>query len=253
MTTDLNNLKIDEVAFVDKGAGKGVKVTLFKRYNEELNKMKTFEELMAELSEEDGALILQALEEAKTAEADKEEDEADKAYVIEGGNKGDESKTKPGEKDFEDEEVGKALKNKFSVLKAENQSLEKRLMRMEEDKERESFIKRAEVFPNVPTFSTEELGTFLMQINKNLDSDMAEKAESFISAVNEICGQSSLLKEYGSAGNGATLGASAMAQAETMAKALMQTEKITKAVALNQVWEQNPELRNRYRAERRGK
>lgn len=270
---DLEELVVDEVAFVDKGAGKGVRVALFKRYNkekEEHTKMKNLDDLLAEMSEADAALVMQAIEEAK--HVGEGEEEADKAWVIEGGDKGDESKTKPGKLDYEKEEdeedtekqddededkdkdVSKRVAKRFRVLKRENVSLVKRLEKMEHDREREAFAKRAETFRNVPTLSTEELGDFLMAINKRLKPDMAEKAEGMLRAVDQICGESSLMGTFGKSSTGSSYGESAMATAEAMAKSLQQKEPgLTKAIALNKVWETNIDLRDRYRKERRGK
>ena len=192
------------------------------------------------MSEEDAAVVMQAIEEAKAeTEEPAEEQKADGADA-------------DSKEEEEEEEAQKRLNKRLGFIKKENDGLKARIAKMEEDRERESFIKRAEVFPNVPTFSTEELGDFLLQINKKLDAATAERAEEFISAVNKICGDSSLLKEYGTSGTGSSSNGSAMSQAEAMAKVLMDKENITKAIALNKVWESNPELRNRYRMERRG-
>ena len=239
MTTDLEDLKIEEIAFVDKGAGKGVKVALFKRYNneEETQKMKNLDEVLAGMSEEDAAVVLQAVEEAKAVEAEHLADE------------------KPAEEESADkaEEEDEEMEKRFCVLKSENQAMRERIAKMEEDRERESFIKRAETMTNVPTFSTEELGDFLLQVNKCLAPEMAEKTEAFVKAVNNICSETSIMKELGTAGQGSTAAGSALQQAEAMAQAAMKADaKLTKAVALNHVWESNPELRNRYRMEKRG-
>ena len=202
--------------------------------------MKTLEEITGAMSEEDAAVVMQAIEEAKAeTEEPAEEQKADGADA-------------DSKEEEEEEEAQKRLNKRLGFIKKENDGLKARIAKMEEDRERESFIKRAEVFPNVPTFSTEELGDFLLQINKKLDAATAERAEEFISAVNKICGDSSLLKEYGTSGTGSSSNGSAMSQAEAMAKVLMDKENITKAIALNKVWESNPELRNRYRMERRG-
>ena len=258
---DLEELIVDEVAFVDKGAGRGVRVALFKRHNgneEGLNKMKNLDDLLAEMSEDDAALVMQAIEEAK--HVGEGEEEADKVFETVGGDKGDESKTKPGERDYEkeedeeDEDVSKVVDKRMRVLKRENTSLLKRLEKMEQDREREAFAKRAETFRNVPTYSTDELGEFLMAINKNLEPEIAEKAETMLRAVDQICGESSLMGTFGKSSTGSVSGDSAMATAEAMAKAMQQKEPgLSKAVALNKVWEQNNDLRDRYRKERRGK
>ena len=240
---DLEDLRVDEVAFVDKGAGKGVSIALFKRFKnneEEKERMKTLEEIMGALSEEDAAIVMQAIEAAPEAEAIEEaaaEEEAEKAE----------------EEDKEEEEVTKQIQKKFLAIKSENESLQKRLQKMEMSQEREAFVKRAECFPNVPTMNAEDLGEFLHEINKRLPAKLAEKTEQMIKSVNELCGDSSVLTEFGKSGAGTTGNGSAMRTAESMAADLQSKDStITKAVALNKVWEQNPSLRNQYRAERRG-
>ena len=172
---DLQELKIDEIAFVDKGAGKGVRVALFKRNTnkEEMKKMKSLEELMASLSEEDAAVVMQAIVEAK------KEKETEKAEHDEEKEKGMDEEKEKGmheEKDKgmnyekeEEEEVEKRL----SVLKSENIAMRDRIAKMEQERERETFIKRAEAYPNIPGFNTEDLGEFLMLINKNLPGHLA--------------------------------------------------------------------------------
>lgn len=244
---DLKELKVDEVAFVDKGAGKGVTITLFKRFQkneEETQKMKNLDDLLAELSEDDAALVMQAIEEAKHVGEGKEE-----AAEEDAAEKQDEEE----EKEEETGEVAKGLQKRIAVIKTENAQLQKRLQKMELAQEREAFAKRAECFPNVPTFNAEDLGEFLMQINKCLPAEMAEKTEQMIKSVNEICGDSAILTEFGKSGAGTTGNGGAMKTAEAMAKNLMAEDSgLTKAVALNKVWEQNINLRNQYRVERRG-
>ena len=245
---DLEELKVDEIAFVDKGAGKGVKVALFKRNTnkEEMNKMKSLEELMASLSEEDAAVVMQAIVEAKK---EKETEKAEHDEEKEKGMDEDKDKGMNYEKE-EEEEVAKRL----SVLKSENIAMRERIAKMEQERERETFIKRAEAYPNIPGFSTEDLGEFLMLINKNLPGHLAEKTEGMIKSVNAMGEDSSLLKSFGATGVSRTPTGSALATAESMAKSLMQNEPgLSKAQALNRVWETNTDLRKQYRNERRGR
>ena len=242
---DLEDLKVDEVAFVDKGAGKGVSIALFKRFHkneEEEKSMKTLEEIMGALSEEDAAVVMQALESATDTEAIEEKMDEDTEKAEE-----------EMDKEEEEEEVTKRIQKKFLAIKSENESLQKRLHKMEIAQEREAFVKRAECFPNVPTMNAEDLGEFLHEINKRLPAKLAEKTEQMIKSVNELCGDSSVLTEFGKSGAGTTGNGSAMNTAESMAAELLEKDTtITKAAALNKVWEQNPALRNQYRAERRG-
>lgn len=246
MINELEDLQIEEIAFVDKGAGKGVKVALFKRYNEkeETKKMKSLEEIMGALSEEDAAVVMQAMEELKH-----EKEESAEAEKMEHDEETDKMKDEEKADKMKDEEVEKSL----SVLKSENAVMREQIAKMQAERERELFVKRAEALPNVPTFSTEELGEFLMHVNKSLPAHLAEKTESFIKSVNNICSESSLIKEFGSAGIGSSRSGSAMARAEAMASEITKRDpKISKAKALNEVWTNNPELRREYRQERRG-
>lgn len=261
---DLQELKIDEIAFVDKGVGKGVRVALFKRNTnkEEIKKMKSLEELMASLSEEDAAVVMQAIVEAKKeketekAEHDEEKekgmDEEKEKGMHEDKDKGmHEEKDKGMHYDKEDE---KDVKKRLSVLKSENIAMRDRIAKMEQERERETFIKRAEAYPNVPGFNTEDLGEFLMLINKKLPGHLAEKTEGMIKSVNAMGEDSSLLKSFGATGVSRTPAGSALATAESMAKNLMQNEPgLSKAQALNRVWETNTDLRKQYRNERRGR
>ena len=246
MINELEDLQIEEIAFVDKGAGKGVKVALFKRYNqeEETKKMKSLEEIMGALSEEDAAVVMQAMEELKH-----EKEESAEAEKMEHDEETDKMKDEEKADKMKDEEVEKSL----NVLKSENAVMREQIAKMQAERERELFVKRAEALPNVPTFSTEELGEFLMHVNKSLPAHLAEKTESFIKSVNNICSESSLIKEFGSAGIGSSRSGSAMARAEAMASEITKRDpKISKAKALNEVWTNNPELRREYRQERRG-
>lgn len=247
MINQLEDLQIEEIAFVDKGAGKGVKVALFKRYNEkeETKKMKSLEEIMGALSEEDAAVVMQAMQELKH-----EKEESAEAEKMERDEETDKMKDEEEKADkMKDEEVEKSL----NVLKSENTVMRKQIAKMQAERERELFVKRAEALPNVPTFSTEELGEFLMHVNKSLPAHLADKTESFIKSVNNICSESSLIKEFGSAGIGSSRNGSAMARAEAMASEITKRDpKMSKAKALNEVWTNNPELRREYRQERRG-
>lgn len=251
MINELEDLQIEEIAFVDKGAGKGVRVALFKNYynKEEAKKMKSLEEIMGSLSEEDAAVVMQAMEELKHEEEEKAE--AEKMDLED-----EKQKIKREEKDkahTPSHEDDKEIEKRLSVLKSENHVMREQIAKMQAERERELFVKRAEALPNVPTFSTEELGEFLMHVNKSLPAQLAEKTESFIKSVNNICSESSLIKEFGSAGIGSSRSGSAMARAEAMASEITKRDpKISKAKALNEVWTNNPELRREYRQERRG-
>ena len=259
---DLKDLKIEEIAFVDKGAGKGVRVRLYKRRKEteDMNskiQKRSLDEILTDLGDEDAAIVLAAIEEAKAPEEtvnmmDDEEDK-DKAfdYVVEGGNKGDVSQTHPGRRDYEksqhDARVAKALK----TITMEKRKLEDRIAKMEAEKERESFRKMAESYPNVPTFNSDDLGDLLMQVNKKLAPDMADRVERFVKSVNQICSSSRLFSEAGLSGSGSD-SATAFGQAEEISKRFMKEDPtLTRAGALNKAWEQNPELRKQYRTERR--
>ena len=263
---DLQELKIDEIAFVDKGAGKGVRVALFKRNTnkEEIKKMKSLEELMASLSEEDAAIVMQAIVEAKkekeTEKEDEEEkekmkeEEKDKAHTPEHKDKAHTPEHKEEKGMTYEKEEEKDVKKRLSVLKSENIAMRDRIAKMEQERERETFIKRAEAYPNVPGFNTEDLGEFLMLINKKLPGHLAEKTEGMIKSVNAMGEDSSLLKSFGATGVSRTPAGSALATAESMAKNLMQNEPgLSKAQALNRVWETNTDLRKQYRNERRGR
>ena len=255
---DLKDLKIEEIAFVDKGAGKGVRVRLYKRRKEtqemssEIQK-RSLDEILTDLSEEDTAIVLAAIEDAKSSETEinlaDDEEEKDKGfdYVVEGGNKGDESKTKPGERDYEKSQIAKALK----TMTIDKRRLEDRIAKMEAEKERETFRKMAESYPNVPTFNSDDLGDLLMQVNKRLTPEMADKVEKFVKSVNQICSSSRLFSEAGLSGSGSDAG-TAFGQAEAIAKQFMKEDpNLTRANALNRVWESNPELRKQYRTDRR--
>ena len=159
----LRQLSIDEVAFVDKGAGGNrktpVKIAIFKRRKEngdydddEENSNMDLESILAELGEEKSKVIQAALAAAATKqEEDDEEEKQDEE---------EEEEEKQDEEEEEEEEEAKAMKalpaslrKRFRAERDQRIDLAKRLAQMEEKAEISKFEKRAERFSLVPAIS----------------------------------------------------------------------------------------------------
>jgi len=267
----LRQLSIDEVAFVDKGAGGNrktpVKIAIFKRRKEngdydddEENSNMDLESILAELGEEKSKVIQAALAAAATKqEEDDEEEKQDEEEEEEEKQDEEEEEEEKQDEEEEEEEEAKAMKalpaslrKRFRAERDQRIDLAKRLAQMEEKAEISKFEKRAERFSLVPAISKKQLGSILRACHKSLSASDVKALEQSLSATNEIVEKSAVFGEAGSSNRGASSG-DAIGKLRGIAKALQAASpNMSDESAFTKAVEMNPELHAEHIAERRG-
>ena len=222
--TDLRFDKAEVVSIVDHGASGNSelapRILLLKR-KEPYPMAKTVEEIMATLSPEDHAVLMEHMAAMKAGTA-----------APHHGT--------PPEKIPED--VKKRLdaaKEEVEILKRQNADLATGLKKVEDARKLEHFQKRAAGLKHIPGMSTDELGGVLKACSEGLDPATFAKLEGTLSAVEVALEKSVLLKETGSGGGGAGSDEDAL---NTIAKEIATKEQVTIQKARILASERRPDL-----------
>lgn len=231
--TLLKDLRVDEVSLVDKGANN-------KRYYltkaadpTPVSETPTMEPIL----KADGSLdtehpvIKAALEAAAASAAKAESVKIEKAVA---------------EAKAEAEKVAKAAEEKAAAVLADKVALEKRLADEQEAKEvSESIRKCAAEFKNLPA-KAEQLGPDLRAVRKS-DAALADRLEHLLKSLDAIAAQA--LEPKGTA-KAEEKSESAWAEIQKRAKAVMEAEKVSEAVAIDRVLTADNTLYAAYQAEK---
>lgn len=276
----LHSIDVEEISFVDKGAGKGVKVKLFKNrkvenmnfkerlqaaiakgnikvvqtlgyvakrhFPEEIEKLGTInvseklDEILGKLSEEERTIVEMALAAAAGQLPDMEATPADNTEEV----------TMQGGEDSEEEEerTNKSKKLPDEVLKKleKAEKLEKRVAEMEELEKHRDYISKAKKFGHLPV-ATEDLAKFLRIMDGTHSTlitkglDVSEPFVTFLGRVDELLKKSQVFDEIGHGRQMDT--GSAVQQLESIAKKLKADDpKMSEAQAFTKACELNPSL-----------
>jgi len=154
------------------------------------------EEILAKLSEEEKAIILEAI-----AEAGKGKEGAEEEVKAEDPEKPEEEKAEDpkDEEDKEDDEENKRLAEEVQ----KRESAEKRIAKLEERIELDAAEKRCAIeFNAIPTLSNRELATVLKSAKGSLEAKTYQKLEGALKSCNEVILKSDLFRESGSSASG---------------------------------------------------
>lgn len=247
MPTKLKNLKIKKVDLVDRGAGEGVAVTLFKRDSgtppREAKPM-NLEEIMALLPEDAQAALAALLEGMKQKPADEGEPKPAEPAKAEGEMEDEEKQKMEDEED--EEEAIKRLPLSVQKRLAENEDLKKRLEKIEDERETEIFKRMAEDFRYVPGATIEELAQVLKGASKTLDQKYFDILTKVLGNANEAVKKSDVMAQHGTA----TPSNSSINQIDAIAKGMQKADpKLNYSQAFTKALEQNPELYADHRRE----
>ncbi len=254
MATRLTKLVIKEFALVDKGAGKGVPITLTKRREPQEIKKMTVDEILAKLPEADRAVMQAALAAAAKKPEPAPEMKADQppAGVAPGVAKAWPTLSEEVKKHFVDQAKvaaeAEAKARADEVKKADE--LRAEVQKLRDAEERREFIAKAEKLKAVPGLSTDELATLLHAVSKGraVPSEIAKKLEASLASVDEVVRKSKLFSESGSLGRGGE--GSARSKIEAIAKSILEKDaKLTIEKARVQAAESNPDLYREAQAE----
>jgi hypothetical protein len=245
------------VSVVDKGDNPEAKILLFKSAEDEIKEkggayMKTFEELMKELPDEDRTVVEGEIEKAKAemTEEQKKKMEEEKAAWM---KKEEENlkKDEPLETNAEEliksadpkiQELVKKLQEDVDKSKGELEKVELEKKAKEDELKKELLSKEAEKYPNIGATKED-----LVKILGSVDEDTSILIKAVLSADNEALKDNAIIKSVGSSGDG--VDKTAKQEIEEKAQELAKAEKITIEKARTKIYKSEPELMKKLREE----
>jgi hypothetical protein len=251
--TALLDLEVEEIAFVDKGAGFAPRIMILKRRGgdasrQEVTKSMTLEEVMASLSDEQKAVIMAALEHAKMMAGEEskpkiEVEMADKAAMEFEGQAEKGEMAKPLVNGKEPEEYMKRLGQIEKAREADRVALAKAQAEIAVLKYREKVAKyRAEAeseFAAVPGASTEQVAKLLVACDDAAEGSDLKALRGVLKAAHEAVRASDLLKAHGAPGRGPS---TARAAWDMKVEELAKRDSISKTKAIVVAMREAPEL-----------
>lgn len=232
----LKNFFIKFVSVVDSGDNPPAEVKMFK--NKGGGNMKTFEELMKSLSEEDAKLIKTEVEgkDAKIAELDKTNKELEK------NQKEPIKKEEPSDEELlksADPKIRELLEKAQSDAKTAKEEADK-LKKANDEKDaelkKELLNKEAEKYPSIGATKED-----LIEILGSVDEKTSTLIKAIFSATNEALKDNKLMKAIGSDKDPEDK--KAMEKVEDKVSELRKADpKLTKEQATTKVLKENPEL-----------
>lgn len=243
--TALLDLEIEEVAFVDQGAGFEPRILITKRRSARDAAAKqeatmTLEELMASLSEEQRAVVLAAIEQAKMA-AMQPEGESEPKIEIEMMQP--EAMAKPLVDGKEPEGYAKRLAAIEKARAEDRVALAKAREEIEALRKRERVAKyRSEAerdFGAVPGASTEQVAALLVACDDAPAGSELRALRGVLKAAGEAVRASALLQSHGAAGRGPS---TARASWNAKVDEIVKRDSVTKSKAIVTAMREAPEL-----------
>jgi len=252
--TALLDLEVEEIAFVDKGAGYAPRIMITKRRpasdadRQEVAKAMTLDEVMASLSDEQKAVIMAAIEHAKMMAGEEskpkiEVEMTDKANMEFQGEAEKGEMAKPLVNGKEPEEYMKRLASIEKAREADRVALAKAKAEIEVLKHREKIAKykleAEQEFAAVPGASTEQVAKLLVACDEASEASDLRALRGVLKAAHEAVRASELLKQHGATGRGPSTSRAAWdAKVEEIAK----RDSITKSKAIVVAMREAPEL-----------
>jgi len=243
----LEDLVVDRVDLVDEGANSAAFISLYKR-KERIETM-DYKEIIAKMAPEQGKLI-QAKFDELTGEVTKAKEELAKAIAdLETANeelantKSELDALKAGDSSaaFDEEETIKALPKEareiLTKLKAQKDAAEQELRKAKEAEQHSEAVAKAATLKSLPVEEAK-----LIELCKSATPELLEILTTVAKAMDET-----LLGEVGKSKAGTTsTGNDAWAQIEAMAEEVAKKTNISKAKAITQVVNENPDLYKQY-------
>lgn len=235
-TRKLIDLAIDEIAFVDAGAGKGVVQELWKRRApQRKDQHMTVDEILAKLPEEERKIVLEAMAAAAAA------------VKVAAAKAEPETPADPMAK------LAPEIRKQLEAERAESAALKERVAKMEDDQLTREYVAKAAAFPHLPGLVTADLGLVLKAADRGLpiSKELGEKLTKAIASINATIAKSTLLEGKGSSAPTPT---DAQGKIEGIAKALRDKDPtLTSAKAYAKALKENPELYRQHEAEKADK
>jgi len=237
MPLSLKNIFIKRVAVVDKGDNPKADVLLFKQADEDNVKeggkiVKTFEEIIKSMSDEDQEVI--------NAEITKLTDEIAKAKEVKPEKEEKPEIDKIVEKaDPETAKIIKAMDDEIKKTKEELRKEQETLQKEREILKKERIAKEVSQFDKL-TVPTDDLVDMFMKA----DEEAGEKIKAILKAANEQLSQANITKTIGE--NKGSEDEPALSKVEKLAKARMAETKESYPEAYKAVLKENPNLYKEY-------
>ncbi len=252
----LLDLEIEEVAFVDKGAGHQPRILITKRRTarDAVAKQEatmTLEELMASLSEEQRAVVLAAIEQAKMSAMQSEgESDGEGKPKVEIEMMQPEAMSKPLVDGKEPEGYMKRLSAIEKQREADRVELAKARAEIEQLRYRERVAKyRGEAerdFAAVAGASTEQVAKLLVACDDAAEGSDLKAIRGVLKAANEAARASELLKAHGAPGRGPS---TARAAWDAKVGEIAKRDSVSKSKAIVVAMREAPELYSAAREE----
>lgn len=260
MPTKLKNLTITKVALVDEGSCSDAHIRFYKR-KEGGNSGMTFEEFLKTLSEDQQALVTDAVNKAKeelpegtpTPEQLQEKEQA--VADLTKAKEDLEAKVAELEKKEETEEEEDVMKNldpkvKALIEKAKNQATaaEAAVKKMREDQDAVEALAKAKELPNIGA-PEEDLAKNLQKL-KSLDEEVFNTMFGVLKAANEMIAAKESLDELGTSKDNDEAISKAADEAwtkiEKHADELMKSKEMTKEAAIAETIRTHRDLYKQY-------
>jgi hypothetical protein len=257
MPWSLKNFLIKRIAVVDSGDNPAAEVLLFKS-KEETNKeggvvMKTFDELLKTMSEEDSKVIKDELQKAKMVKPDgvdqEDWDEADMAGKQKMMDDAKNTKVKPKSEPMvmnksEDDLIKSADPKLQELIKKTQDELAKVITEKaekENELKKEQLTKEAEKYTNILATKDD-----LVKIFTKLDGDIetTDLFKAILSANDNALKDSALVKAVGTSGD--PIDRTPLQELEGKAEELAKAENISKEKAMTKLMVKEPELYKNY-------
>jgi len=254
--TALLDLEIEEVAFVDKGAGFAPRILITKRRvasdapRQEVKKM-SLDEILASLSEEQRAVIMAAIEHAKMMASKPMSPEPEKEGVsVEIEAMMPEPMSKPLVDGKEPEGYMKRLAAIEKARESDRVALAKARAEIDALRHREKVAKYLgeadRDFAAVPGISTEQVAKLLVACDDACEGSDLRAVRPLLKAAHESVRASELLKQHGAAGRGPS---TARAAWDAKVGEIAKRDSMSKSKAIVIAMREAPELYTQAREE----
>ncbi len=265
MAKRLQNLKIAQVALVDKGANQLADVVLFKRKPDESALMpntvttgtgtvplqKGAEAMPDTTKGEDTAAIQKELDAAR-AEVERVKQEL-AALTPRQTDQIDVVKAEYAKTLAETEKAREDLRKQLEVAQAEAEDARTEVLKIRAARRREKFIKFAQALSNLPGASADDFAETLDTVEAAIPEKAFHKLHALLTSWNTLLEKSRVFEEIGRAGDGPAILSGPAGRLASLAKDLQASNpKFTYEQAYAEAMRQHPEIYKQYVAEQRG-
>lgn len=262
MAKRLQNLKIEQVALVDKGANQLADVVLFKRMSDAPATPATVTtgtgtvplqkgaDAMPE-DVQDTAAIQKDLDAAR-AEVERVKQEL-AALTPRQTDQIDVVKAEYAKTLAETEKAREELRKQLEVAQAEAEDARQEVLKIRAARRREKFIKFAQALSNLPGASADDFAETLDTVEAAIPEKAFHKLHALLTSWNTLLEKSRVFEEIGRSGDGPAILSGPAGRLASLAKDLQTSNpKLTYEQAYAEAMRRHPDIYKQYVAEQRG-